>query len=242
MRNLFPCVALAAAATVAFAGPPYVTDDPEPTELGHYETYLFTTGASARDAKEGSAGIDFNYGAAPDLQLTAVFPFAWSEPDGASSDTGLGNVELATKYKFLHQSDIGVDVAFFPRVFLPAESSAPGERHTSLLLPLWIGHEAGAWSTFGGGGCVIDHGDGARNFCTMGWALTRQVTDRLQIGGEIYHETADSRGGKASTGLGIGATYDLDDHFHVMASVGPGIQNAADTSQVYWYTALLLTL
>jgi hypothetical protein len=25
----------------ALAGPPFVTDDPEPTELGHFEMYLY---------------------------------------------------------------------------------------------------------------------------------------------------------------------------------------------------------
>ena len=152
-----------------------------------------------------------------------------------------GNIGLAAKSKFLHQSEVGVDVAFFPRVFLPPESSAVGENYTSLLLPIWIGYESGAWSTFGGGGCVINRGDDdAKDFCTMGWALTRQVADRLQIGAEIHHETADTKDGRASTGLGLGATYALDDNFHVMASVGPGIQNAAETGQVSWYTSLLL--
>jgi hypothetical protein len=30
----------------ALAGPPFATDDPEPTDLGHYEVYLFPGGAS----------------------------------------------------------------------------------------------------------------------------------------------------------------------------------------------------
>ncbi len=103
----------------AFAGPPYVTDDPEPTDFGHYEIYAFAGGTSARDGSGGAGGIDFNYGAAPDLQLTAVLPLAWDSPNAGGASAGLGNVELAAKYKFLHQDDVGVDVAFFPRVFLP---------------------------------------------------------------------------------------------------------------------------
>lgn len=242
MNKLLPCIVFTVSAAPAIAGPPYVTDDPEPTGLGHYETYVFTGGSAARDGWEGSAGIDFNYGAAADLQLTAVVPVAWTEPDAGPSDSGLGNVELAAKYKFLHQSDVGVDVAFFPRVFLPAESAAVGEDYTKLLLPIWIGYGSGAWNTFGGGGCVINRGDDdAKDFCTMGWALTRQVADRLQIGVDIHHETADTKDGRASTGLGLGATYDLDDNFHLMASARPGIQNPSETGRVSWYTALLLT-
>jgi hypothetical protein len=130
-------IAAALLSLPALAGPPYITDDPEPTDTGHYEIYFFAEGASARDGRDGSAGIDFNYGAADDLQLTATLPFAWTAPRVGGDATGLGNVELAAKYRFLHHRDAGVDMAFFPRVFLPV-GSAVGENHASLLLPLWL--------------------------------------------------------------------------------------------------------
>jgi len=228
-------------ASPALAGPPYVTDDPEPTDEGHYEIYLFASGMAARDGSGGEGGIDFNYGAAPDLQLTAVLPLGWDDPKSGPSSVDLGNVELAAKYKFLHQDDSGVDVAFFPRVFLPAGSGAVGERHVSLLLPIWIGHSWDEWSTFGGGGCTIDHGGDSQNFCQLGWAATYQIVPNFQIGAEVYHQSAATKGGKASTGLGIGATWDLSDNLHLMASAGPGIQNAAETDRTTWYTALLVT-
>jgi len=241
MRRGGAVVALLGFCGVAHAGPPYVTDDPQPTDEGHYEIYLFAGGALARDGSGGAGGIDFNYGAASDLQLTAVLPLAWDRPKAGPSVAALGNVELAAKYKFLHQDDVGVDVAVFPRVFLPAGSGAVGERHASLLLPLWIGRSWEGWSTFGGGGCTINHGGESHNFCQMGWALTHQLTSALQIGVEAYHQTADSRGGKASTGIGVGATYDLSDRLHLMASLGPGLQNPAATDRMVWYSALLLT-
>ncbi|MEI9989653.1 MAG: transporter [Rhizomicrobium sp.] len=228
-------------ASHAWAGPPYVTDDPEPTDVGHYEIYLFAGGTAMRDGSGGEGGIDFNYGAAPDLQLTAVLPLDWDRPTGGPSRVDLGNIELAAKYRFLHQDDFGVDVAFFPGVILPAGSPAVGERHVSLLLPIWIERSWGAWSTFGGGGCTINHGGDSRNFCQMGWALTNQITPALQIGAELYHQTADTIGGRASTGIGVGATYDLNDNLHVMASAGPGIQNAEETDRATWYAALLVT-
>jgi hypothetical protein len=222
------------------AGPPYVTDDPQPTDDAHYEIYLFDGGTRTRDGTGGAAGIDFNYGGASDLQLTAVLPLVFDRSAGAGTATGLGNIELAAKYRFLHTQDIGWDIAIFPRVFLPAGSPAVGERHTSLLLPVWVGKGWGQWSTFGGGGCEIHRGGDSKDFCLMGWALTRKIA-RLQIGTELYHRTADTRGGRASTGVGAGFTYDLSDRYHVMGAMGPGIQNAGSTNRYSWYTALLFT-
>lgn len=241
MKRHVVAASLVLLASPAFAGPPYVTDDPQPTDLGKYEIYLFAGGSSAMDGSGGAGGVDFNYGAAPDLQLTAVLPIAWDNPNGGPAAANLGNIELAAKYKFLHQEDFGVDVAFFPRVFLPAGSQAVGERHVSLLLPLWIGRSWGNWSTFGGGGCTLNHGGGSRNFCQLGWTVTNQITPQLQVGAEIDHQTADSIGGRASTGVGLGAVYDLNENFHLLASVGRGVQNADATNRVSWYTALLLT-
>src|SRR5262249_50351618 len=152
-----------------------------PTDRGQYEIYAFGAGSTARDGSDGAAGIDFNYGAATDLQLTAVVPFAWNAPDDANTQRDLGNIQLAAKYRFLHQEDGGVDVAFFPRVFLPAGSSNVGDRHTQWLLPIWIGRTADRWSTFGGGGCVIDRGNDARDFCLWGWAATFDLLPNLQI-------------------------------------------------------------
>lgn len=225
----------------ALAGPPYITDDPEPTATGHYEIYFFGAGASARDGRDGSTGIDFNFGAANDLQLTATLPINWIAPKDGGDAAGLGNIELAAKYRFLHQGDAGVDVAFFPRVFLPAGSSAVGENHASLLLPVWLQRTSGAWTVFGGGGCEINRGGDSRDFCMLGAALTFQATERLQIGSEVYHQTADTRGGHASTNFDVGATYDINSHWHLLASAGPGLQNRTTTDHTVWYAALLWT-
>jgi|HubBroStandDraft_5_1064220.scaffolds.fasta_scaffold51465_4 hypothetical protein len=236
MRCAVVTVALLASGA-ALAGPPYVSDDPQPTDLGHFEIYAFAAGTQTRDGTSGAGGIDFNYGGAPDLQLTAVVPLEYE----STGETGIGNIELAAKYRFLHQDDFGWDVAVFPRVFLPSASGNVGDRHASLLLPVWVEKDFGPWSTFGGGGCALNNGDSGEDYCLMGWAVTREVAPALHIGAEVYHQTADTRGGRATTGLGAGAVYDLSDHYHLMASIGPGIENAAETDRYSWYTALLFT-
>jgi len=203
VRNYFFGAALigfAMAATSALAGPPYFSDDPEPTDYQHFEIYAFGDGTITRDGNAGSAGIDFNYGGLPDLQLTAVLPLGYQSSASAHFDTGLGNAQLAAKYRFLHQEEIGWDVAVFPRLFLPSSAGAVGPRHASLLLPFWLERAWDDWSTFGGGGCAINRGGDSKDFCLMGWTLTRQILSELQIGIEIYHQTADAKDGHSTTG------------------------------------------
>jgi hypothetical protein len=68
------CGALLLGISPAMAGPPYMTDDPEPTDYKHFEIYNFTNGTATRANTSGEAGIDINYGGAPNLQLTATLP------------------------------------------------------------------------------------------------------------------------------------------------------------------------
>ena len=179
---------------------------------------------------------------APDLQLTAVLPVAFDTPAGEGTTADLGNIELAAKYKFLHQEDFGWDVAVFPRVFLPAGSASVGERHVSLLLPLWIGRDWGHWSTFGGGGCVDQSRRGLAGLLPA-WlgADAGRSSPACRSARKSITRRPTRSGGRATTGLGAGLVYDVNEHFHLMASGGPGIQNAAEADRYSWYVALLST-
>jgi hypothetical protein len=65
----------------AQAGPPFQTDDPNPVDLGHYEAYVFWTfdGTGAELDPVGPA-FEFNWGAAPNIQLHAILPFGAALP------------------------------------------------------------------------------------------------------------------------------------------------------------------
>ncbi len=241
-RGFILIAALAMTVTPARAGPPYVTDDPEPTDFGHYEIYVFTGGTATIDGTGGQAGIDFNYGGAEDLQLTAVLPFAYEHPRSGPALDGLGQIELAAKYKFLHQDTFGLDVAIFPRLFLPTNTNpAFGSKHPALFLPVFAQKDWRDWSVFAGGGCTINRGGSSQDFCQMGLVVARRIIPQLQLGIEFYHQSPDQKDGRQSTGVGLGAIYDLNAHYHLMASAGPGIQNADLSNQATWYAALLFT-
>ena len=223
------------------AGPPFMADDPEPTETGHFEIYAFTQGMTALGGSGGQSGIDFNYGAASNLQLSATIPVDYNVPSGGAAVGGFGNIELAAKYRFLTQQNFGLDVAVFPRVFLPSASANVGDQHASLLLPVWLEKDWGKWSAFGGGGCELNRGGYSKNFCQAGFAVTNQVQRDLQLGIEIFHQTADTIGGHDTTSVGTGVRYDLSDHFHLLGYLGRGIDNVDKTDRLNWYASVLFT-
>lgn len=239
-RATFIFVSLALLARPALAGPPYISDDPEPTDYGHFEIYGFTTGTATRDSTTGQAGIDFNYGALPDLQVTVVLPMGFVQPADGTGQVGLGNIQFAAKYRFLHQDSFGLDVSFFPRFFMPTGTPAVGNANPSVLLPLWLQKDWGKWSLFGGGGCAINV-DPGQDFCQAGAVVARQVLSDLQLGLEAAWQSANAEGAPSTAALGLGARYDLSEHLHLLAYVNRGVQNADATNQFSWYASVLFT-
>ena len=203
----------------AWAGPPYDTDDPEPTDLRHWEIYLFGAGARSGGAFDGSAGLDLNYGAVKDVQLTATLPIDFTRGPGAR--TGIGDVELGVKYRFFHDDAAGVSIAAFPRLILPTSGRRYGSGKTAMLLPVWAQKDVGKWSLFGGGGYMINPGAGNCGYWQEAIAVTRDVSPRLSIGGEATHRGPDTIGSRATSTIGLGALWRIKGPLALLASAGP---------------------
>lgn len=211
----------AAAAAPALAGPPYITDDPVPTDTGHWEVYTFTDGQGLRSSVDADAGFDLNYGPVKDVQLTATLPLSFSREPRRGWRTGTGDVELAVKYRFFDDEKSGLSVAVFPRAFLPTSTLDRGER-TRLLLPVWAQKDfAGGTSIFGGGGYELNPGAGNRNFLQAGVAVTHDVTKAVSVGGEVAWQQRDSDDSTAEIDAGLGAIVKLSDHYALLFSGGP---------------------
>jgi hypothetical protein len=232
---------------IANAGPPFRTDDPEPTELGHYQFYTFSTGTVvSKDTSGALPSFDLNYGLIPNGQLTIHAPVAFDSPSGGSTQLGYGDTQFSFKYRFIQEDKEGSrpQVAVYPLVQLPTgdESRGLGAGHVLAFLPIWAQKSFGDWTTYGGGGYWINQGGvGDKDYWFFGGLLQRKVTDRLSIAGEIFHQTANSIDGDDSTGFNVGAIYDFNEHNHLLLSAGRGFQNADNTNVFSWYLGYQIT-
>jgi hypothetical protein len=232
---------------MAPAGPPFITDDPEPTDYQHWEMYIFSEGTHKVAETSGVAppSCDCNYGFLPNIQLHMQPGMAFAKANGTPLHVGPGDSEFGIKYRFIEQDKESwvPSVAIYPLLEAPTGNAARGlgTGRTHAFVPLWVQKDFGDWTTFGGGGYWINPGPGNKNHWFAGWVLERKITDKFRLGVELFHETPDQIGGLQTTGFNVGGTYDFTDHFHVLFSFGKGLQHARQTNELSWYIGLEMT-
>ncbi len=246
-RSAILCALVAfATANPALAGPPFITDDPEPVDLGHWEVYAFSAGASGRGDTTGlGPSIEVNYGAAPGLQLHVIGGLSYDDQPGGHLNMGMSDTELGAKLRFINpgEDDWYPQVGIFPLVEVPSGDAKRGlgAGEWQEFLPLWVQKDFGRWTTYGGGGYWINPGPGNRNYWFFGWLLQLQVTDDLALGAEAFHQTSSVIGRSASSGFNVGGIYDFAEHYHLLFSGGRGgTLYAVDTHAVGYPTTYYL--
>lgn len=228
-------------AAALYAGPPYLTDDPDPVDPGHFEVNVAVIANRSHDGSEGSLPrIELNYGAMENLQLGIATPIVFDDPRGENTHVGLGDLQLSAKYRFLPEAPDRPMVAFFPSITLPTgdDDRGLGAGKLTLLLPLWFqkSWDDDKWTTFGGGGWVYN--PVGRNYWVTGWAIQRQVTEKLAIGGELFFQTADGADAEDVLSGNLACVYDVSDLLHLHLSVG---KDLSGPSQIFTYVGIQLT-
>ena len=237
----FATVVLLAPAT-GYAGPPYVTDDPEPVKFRHWEFYLASQHSITHGAASGTAPhIEVNYGALPGLQLHVIAPLAYARPSDGTTSYGLGDIELGAKFRFINENEWVPMVGTFPQFELPSgsEPKGLGTGHLHVLIPLWLQKRFGPWTTYGGGGYWRNPGLGNRDYWYIGWLIQRRLSDLAALGTEVFYTTPDQVGGGSNLRFNLGLVLDFTEHHHLLFSAGRGI---VGDSLFQCYAAYQLTL
>lgn len=220
-------VVVLAIGTAAWAGPPFVTDDPEPVELHHWEVYLGSQYAHDDVGVSMTAPhFEVNYGALPDTQLHIIVPLVYSSPKDGSKQYGIGDIELGVKYRFIHETEAVPQVGTFPIVVTSSgsESRGLGEGHAKVLIPIWIQKSWGPWTTYGGGGFWFNKTGDNKNFWQTGWEVQREIGKSFTVGAEIFNFSPTAREESDRTGFNIGAIINFSEEHHLLVSAGRDIR------------------
>ncbi len=216
--------ALALIAARAWAGPPFLTDDPEPVELHHWEVYLASQYENVKGAGFDTTAphVEINYGALPNTQIHLIVPMVYAHPAGGPAAYGPGDMETGVKYRFYNDVGTGFQAGTFPLLTLPtgSRSRGLGEGHPNLFLPIWLQKAWGHWLAYGGGGYWIHPGADNKNYWFTGLEVQRDITRTLTLGAEVFNQTASARDETSSTGFNAGAIVNITGIHHILFSAG----------------------
>lgn len=226
--------------TFASAGPPFLTDDPQPVDFHHYEAYIFSTlDRAPEDISAQGPAFEFNYGFAPNFQFHVVIPMSYSSPPNGPGEYGLGDMEIGVKFRFVQETANRPQIGIFPMVEAPTGNAARGLGNgiTWYRLPLWIQKSRGPWTSYGGGGVTINHAAGMKNNFFAGWLLQRDLSEKLTLGGEFFTQGADTTSGRGNTTANLGGYYNFSPNFSLLFSAGhtvAGETHAVGYLGLYW--------
>jgi hypothetical protein len=217
-------------AVLAQAGPPFTTNDPGTPGNANWEINIAAAPTIGRDiAAYQVPQIDLNYGLGDRVQLTYEIPYVVQTADGQSRQTGWSNAFPGIKWRFFDQGEGGWQVSMFPQMEANAPSSSqqkgiavPGSR---FLLPFEVAKRLGPVDVdFEAGYYFPKHGVNER---ILGLVVGRSMTDRLDLGVELYNDQAVGAPPNQTT-MDLGGRYKLARGFIALFMAGRSVSGTAN--------------
>lgn len=215
----------------AFAGPPFITDDPVPTDYQHWETYLFSLWtATPSNTNLQLPAVQVNYGCYPNVSVEVAFPFVTNFPKKNKGVSGLGDTQLASIVRFLEETDNFPQVAIEPILQLPTGNSRRnlGNGRPWYQLELLLQKTFSKWLIYGSGGYTFNPAPNALNYGFGGVVVQRDFSEKWTAGVELYTQGASNITTGAYTVLNCGAFYHFTERTSLLFSLGHSIGGATN--------------
>jgi hypothetical protein len=223
------------------AGPPFVTDDPEPPPPGGWEINVpfileRTPGKTEMDAPL----FDLNYGL-PDIQLKLEIPIEVVHEDSSGTLAGAGDLLLGVKWRFLDIEKSQLQLGIYPQLLLPTGDHARGlgDGGSAFVFPLLAQRNWEKWTLYANVGYWWQTGAETRDYFYAGAVIEREINERLTLGAELFANSPKERGGRCELAFNVGGTWRLNEHLNLLFSGGRDI--VGDTTAMAYIGLQILT-
>ena len=213
------------AADFSRAGPPFVTDDPEPPPPGGWEINVpFTLERTSGETEMEVPLFDLNYGL-PNVQLKLEFPVEIVHEDSGDTAGGGGDVVFGVKWRFWNNERTQLQLGTYPQVLAPTGNHARGlgEGRPAVVLPLLAQKSWEKWTFYGSAGYWWQTGAETRDYFYAGAVIEREVNERLELGVELFGNSPKEHGNRSDVAFNVGGTWKLREHVNLLFSGGRDI-------------------
>jgi hypothetical protein len=223
------------------AGPPFVTDDPEPPPPGGWEINVpFILERTSDETEMDAPLFDFNYGL-PNVQLKLEFPIEIVNENSEGTQAGPGDSLIGVKWRFLNNEQSQFQLGTYPQVLAPTgnHSRGLGEGSVAFVLPFLAQKSWEKWTLYGNIGYGWQTAAGTRDYFYAGAVLEREINERLELGVELFGNSPKEHGGRSELAFNVGGTWKLTKHLNLLFSDGRDI--VGDTHAMAYVGLQVLT-
>jgi hypothetical protein len=225
----------------AQAGPPFVTDDPEPPPPGGWEINVpFILERTPGKTEMDSPLFDFNYGL-PNVQLKLEIPAKVVNADDDGTMAGVGDLLVGVKWRFLSNEQSKFQLGVYPQVLLPTGDRARGlgEGRSAFVFPVVAQKSWDNWTLYGNIGFWWQTATNERNYFYTGAVLEREINECLTLGVELFGNSPKEHGSRSEVAFNVGGSWKLNDHVNLLFAGGRDV--VGDTNAMAYVGLQILT-
>lgn len=215
----------------AFAGPPFLTDDPGMALKG-WDVY--TNGVYVRTVNGSSFTapiLDVSYSLTSRFKFNATMAYATLYPNGAFSQSGITDTDFKFKWRFADADEKSGawDIGIAPTLTLPTASDAKGigDGHWRFRVPLLFGKSWGAVTVQAEIGYKVVAAHGVSDEVAAGANVQYAIGKSWTVGAELYDTVPVKDTSAHSPLVNFGIARKVRDDWLVMASVGRTLRSDA---------------
>jgi hypothetical protein len=223
------------------AGPPFVTEDPEPPPPGGWEINVpFILERTPGETEMNAPLFDLNYGL-PNIQLKLEIPVEIVHDDSDGTVSGAGDLVLGVKWRFLNNERSQFQLGTYPQVLVPTgdHSRGLGQGGSAFVLPVIAQKSWDKWTLYGNVGYWWQAGADNRDYFYAGAVLEREINERLELGVELFGNSPKERGGRSEFAFNVGGSWKLNKHLNLLFTGGRDI--VGDTHAMAYVGLQVLT-
>ena len=222
------------------AGPPVITDDTGTPGDKKWEINVgFSVDKRPNENRYETPALDINYGIGEHIQLNYSVSWIVLDSKDEGSKNGLGNSEVAVKWRFLDEDRHGIAMSVYPRLIVnnPTSSADRGlaDKGTVIRLPLQMEKKVGKININMEGGHDFRQRGGDE--WIYGLVLKYAEVKGLEALAEVSG-TANNSFKRHETVFNLGFRCDLGENCTLLASAGRSFHSAPDQPNLLLYAGL----
>ncbi len=227
-----------------YAGPPILTDDTGTPGPGKWEISAgVTTDKRTAEDRFNTPVLDINYGIGEHIQLNYSISWVVLHIKDEGTKNGLGNSEIAVKWRFADEDRYGIALSVYPRPIFnnPTSSADRGlvDKGSTFRLPVQMERKIGVININMEFGHDFHQRDGDE--WLYGFVLKYAEIKGFEALAEIFG-TSNNSFKRHETVFNLGARWDIGKNYTLLSSAGRSFHSATDQSSLLSYLGMQFRL